>query len=796
VAAGAVVCGGVGRAVAGGVTGAADAPVSVSHAVATAVPDGEPSTGGESLAGGESPTSGGPLTGASPAGGATTPSRDDLVAIGQKMFFDPALSASGRLACANCHDPKYAYGPAPGRAIPRGGPHMNLPGTRAVPSLRYLQNVPPFAEQYKFIDGDVGPGGGYTWDGRASSLQDQAQLPLLAANEMANRTPDAVVKRLSRTTYAREFRNAFGADVFDHPQAAFAAAVAALEAFQHVPAEFFPYSSKYDAFLRGDADLSEQEERGAALFRDPAKGNCASCHLTAIRDGVFPTFTDYDYMNAGVPRNRAIAANSNGKYYDLGLYGPARTDLPGHKEYCGFFRAPTLRNTALRDAFFHNGVFHSLREVVQFYVDRDIHPEKWYPRNGDGSVHQFDDLPAECPNNIDKDPPLDRKLGDQPALTDGEIDDLVAFLQTLTDGYSRATTPASVTAPTDDRAWRAFFAVNRPTDTRGRGADRTAMSGDDEPATWETWKNVKDIFLLGGKDPGPWVRNSKSTGPYPVPAIPSPATPSPAIARFDTGSFAAAVPTKHIVDGVMVAFDPIATATHLNETRLNRPAFEYLRANELYNLDGQIARFHTGVAPSFPAQSVEVKAQWRPIDESERSQFHTTVAVLEDGTRRLYGLTALHIASKDTGTWFWATFEHVDREGSNAPEHAAPANMGFEGTVWENYRLRGTMTRPVDSDGQPVLLANSHLEAGVEHSASCVTCHARASIGVIDGKVSRLTVLNSAAEPLGGDNTRGYVGMPDDAWFFARDGKSQARRLYLPLDFVWSLAKAQPRSAP
>ena len=386
---------------------------------------------------------------------------------------------------------------------------MNLPGTRAVPSLRYLQNVPPFAEQYKFIDGDVGPGGGYTWDGRASSLQDQAQFPLLAANEMANRTPDAVVKRLSRTTYAREFRNAFGADVFDHPQAAFAAAVAALEAFQHVPAEFFPYSSKYDAFLRGDADLTEQEERGAALFKDPAKGNCASCHLTGIRNGVFPTFTDYDYMNAGVPRNRAIAANSNGKYYDLGLYGPARTDLPGHKEYCGFFRAPTLRNTALRDAFFHNGVFHSLREVVQFYVDRDIHPEKWYPRNGDGSVHQFDDLPAECPNNIDKDPPLDRKPGDQPALTDAEIDDLVAFLQTLTDGYSPATAPATaIPHASDERAWRAFFAVNRPADIPAR-ADRTAMSGDDAPATWETWKNVKDIFLLGGKDPGPWTRSAK-----------------------------------------------------------------------------------------------------------------------------------------------------------------------------------------------------------------------------------------------------------------------------------------------
>jgi hypothetical protein len=152
----------------------------------------------------------------------------------------------------------------------------------------------------------------------------------------------------------------------------------------------------------------------------------------------------------------------------------------------------------------------------------------------------------------------------------------------------------------------------------------------------------------------------------------------------------------------------------------------------------------------------------------------------------------LHIASKDTGTWFWATFEHVDSESNSG----APAIMGFAGTVWENYRLRGTMTHAVDGEGKPLLLANSHLEAGVEHSASCVTCHARASIGVIDGKASRLTVLNTGAEPLGGDNTRGYVGTPDDAWFFARNGENQTRRLYLPLDFVWSLAKAQPRSTP
>ena len=251
----------------------------------------------------------------------------------------------------------------------------------------------------------------------------------------------------------------------------------------------------------------------------------------------------------------------------------------------------------------------------------------------------------------------------------------------------------------------------------------------------------------------------------------------------------AAVPAKHVVAGVMVPFDPIETATHVNETRLNRAAFEYVRANDLYNIDGQVARFHTGLSPDFPAASVEVKAQWRPITAGQRARFHTLSVSLDDGSRRLYGLTALHIASKRTGQWFWATFEHVDNVGA-ADCRAAPRDMSLKGTVWANYRLRGTMSRSVGQDGQPILLANSHLEAGVEHSASCVTCHSRASIGIVDGKVSRLGVLNTSAAPLGGDSSRGYVGEPERGWFV-----EGTRQVYLPLDFVWSLAKAQPRSS-
>lgn len=364
------------------------------------------------------------------------PSAAALSQLGRLMFFDASLSASGKLACATCHDPKYAYGPPPGKALAYGGKDMQQPGTRAVPSLRYLHGAPRFAEQYHFLDGDVGPVGGFTWDGRADSLQDQAKVPLLASNEMANGGAADVAARLVKSGYAGLFRAAFGSHVFDDPERAFEAGLRALEAFQQEPAEFYPYTSRYDAFLRGEVDLTLEEERGVALFKDPAKGNCASCHLGVTRAGRPPPFTDFDYVNVGVPRNPKIPANSDPNYYDLGLCGPVRRDLSGKHELCGFFRSPTVRNTAIRDAFFHNGVFSTLREVIDFYNERDLYPEKYYSRNSDGSVRRYDDLPPGYPDNIDHDPPLDRKPGAERALTPRDIDDLIAFLKTLVDGYT------------------------------------------------------------------------------------------------------------------------------------------------------------------------------------------------------------------------------------------------------------------------------------------------------------------------------------------------------------------------
>lgn len=400
-------------------------------------------------AGSDAPKTG-PAVPAPPAGSAAeasfyaakfakTPAPAAMAAIGRAMFFDRLLSASGKISCATCHDPGNAYGPPNDAAVQRGGRDFRRLGTRAVPSLRYTQNLAPFSEhtfeESKDESVDQGPSGGRTWDGRASSAHDQARLPLLSPLEMANRGMSDVVEKVRRSAYAEKIRATFGDDVFDDPRLATTAVLLSLEVFQQSPAEFYPYDSKYDAYLRGQAQLSAQEARGLELFENPAKGNCASCHPSRIAGSAFPQFTDFGFVALGVPRNRAIPANHDPQYFDLGLCGPLRTDLSDRPEYCGLFRVPTLRNVALRRSFFHNGQFHDLQKVLEFYVQRDIHPQAWYPRNADGSVNEFDDLPARYHGNINRDPPFDRKPASAPALSDAEIRDVIAFLRTLTDGY-------------------------------------------------------------------------------------------------------------------------------------------------------------------------------------------------------------------------------------------------------------------------------------------------------------------------------------------------------------------------
>ena len=315
-------------------------------------------------------------------------------------------------------------------------------GLRAVPTLRYMQATPQFTEHYYDSDDegdasvDNGPTGGLTWDGRVDRGRDQARLPLLSPIEMANDSPAAVVASVRNSASAGKLRRAFGAAVFAHTEKAFDAVLQAIEAYEQNYVEFQPFSSKYDDYLAGKVKLTAQEARGLTLFNDPAKGNCAHCHLSSSgKDGTPPVFTDHGLVALGAPRNGEIPANADPTYYDLGLCGPLRTDLRARPEYCGMFKSPTLRNVADPRTFFHNGVFHSLKKVLEFYSERDTNPEKWYPRDQDGSVRKFDDLPSEYRANVNVEPPFDRHIGDKPALSEEEMDDIIAFLQTLNDGY-------------------------------------------------------------------------------------------------------------------------------------------------------------------------------------------------------------------------------------------------------------------------------------------------------------------------------------------------------------------------
>jgi cytochrome c peroxidase len=414
-----------------------------------------------------------------------------LAQLGRKMFFDPSLSASGQLSCASCHSPANAYGPPNGLSVQLGGRDLQKPGLRAAPSLTYIASTPNFSigPTTAAADNDAplqarGPAvgvkvasvakadlaaakaagetvlrGGLDWtggaralvaeadeivprgglerDGRAKTIQSQALGAFLDSSEMSNNSTVEVLDRIKHAPYADDLKDLFGPTLFQQPVLALDEALFAIVRYQLEEPGFHPYDSKYDAYLAGKAKLSDAEARGLKLFEDPHKGNCSSCHIDKpSRDGRPPTFTDYEFEALGAPRNRDIPANRDPEYYDLGLCGPLRTDHANAADYCGLFKTPSLRNVAMRKVFFHNGVFHSLEEVMHFYVERETNPAKWYPRLANGEVDRYNDLPARYKQNVDVvDAPFNRKEGDEPALNDTEIGDVIAFLKTLTDGY-------------------------------------------------------------------------------------------------------------------------------------------------------------------------------------------------------------------------------------------------------------------------------------------------------------------------------------------------------------------------
>jgi len=357
-------------------------------------------------------------------------------------------------------------------------------------------------------------------------------------------------------------------------------------------------------------------------------------------------------------------------------------------------------------------------------------------------------------------------------------------------------TEMAVTEP-DCYAWRLFIALNWPADVSKKLADPAKAFGSNGPLVWETWRNARSdapdsVFPLKGADPGPWLD-------APITASVADRFEKPE-APLQLQEFLA---TLEAHGGGAQAFDDATAGKSVNETRLNRETFEFVRGRGLYNLDGQEKLFKDGVETiSFPVRSKEVKAQWRVISEADKPRYYWVQSTTPQGVK-IFGLTSLHITTKDLPNWFWATFEHIDNKDPapatpdrprafgwqlpsvdrfacpTAPHDCVsiPAGIGLEGTHWENYRMRGTQTDFVDTRGRAIRLANSQPEGPFQMTSSCITCHALASISDKPGAEQRL--------PFFDDQGRGPLGVPTG--FFDAQGKMQ----YTQLDFVWSLFRAK-----
>jgi len=346
--------------------------------------------------------------------------------LGKKIFFDTDLSEPAGQACASCHVPENGFtGPSsvddnPGAVEP--GAVDGRFGNRKPPSAAYAAFSPIFhfdAAEKLYV-------GGLFWDGRAATLVDQAGQPFLNPVEMNNATSRDVCTKVARAGYADAFRAVFGValDCFGDGGAGFASITTALAAYESSP-EVNAFSSKYDYSLRGEVQLSALEKRGLDLFNAKKKGNCAACHSSGSqRIGTPPLFTDFTYDNIGLPANpaspfpsQARDFNPDGRNWkDKGLGAIVK-----EAKLDGAFKVPTLRNVArvpetdFVRSYGHNGVLKGLKDVVHFYNTRDVKAAGWPS--------------PEYPATMNAD-----ELGDL-KLTDAEEDAIVAFLNTLSDGF-------------------------------------------------------------------------------------------------------------------------------------------------------------------------------------------------------------------------------------------------------------------------------------------------------------------------------------------------------------------------
>ncbi|SDJ75147.1 cytochrome c peroxidase [Catalinimonas alkaloidigena] len=311
------------------------------------------------------------------------PLTDQGIALGRMLFYDTRLSADGTVACATCHQQEHAFADTEARAVGIGG-QVGRRSSMSLANLLWVNRL--------------------FWDGRVATLEEQALHPIQDPLEMGS-TPEELARKLQGLDdYPRRFQIAFGTDQISPDLI-----TRALAQFQRT---LISADSKYDRYLRGEAQLTEQEERGLLLFQTHPEptiglrgGNCGDCHVGVTFGGDATEFRGF--FNNGITTGFTSAA-------DLG-----REAQTGDSLDRGRFRAPSLRNIALTAPYMHDGRFQTLEEVLDHYNQPDLFGRP----NVDLLIRQGTN-----------DPYADgRTPGRSLMLTDQEKADIVAFLHTLTD---------------------------------------------------------------------------------------------------------------------------------------------------------------------------------------------------------------------------------------------------------------------------------------------------------------------------------------------------------------------------
>lgn len=367
------------------------------------------------------------LTGIVLAADDTDVNKSKMADLGAALFFDVNLSQDRTQSCATCHDPARAFtdwrDSGVSAAASLGGDLMSL-GDRNAPTISYAALTPEF---HVNTEGEYV--GGMFWDGREANLAGQAGGPPLNPIEMAFPNKAAVVERLLESQiYETAFKEIFGETIFNDIDMAYQAMTESIAAFEKTEF-FYPFDSKYDRYLRGEYELTREEELGMTLFFSEQFTNCNQCHqLNTLPGSSGETFSNYTYHNIGVPVNEVLrAANGLGEdYLDQGLLeNPQVSDAL----QAGKFKVPTLRNVAITAPYMHNGVFKDLKTVVLFY-------NKFNTRNSAAQINPETGetwREPELAENISL-----TELESAPALDDRRIDALIAFMRLLTDSRYEA----------------------------------------------------------------------------------------------------------------------------------------------------------------------------------------------------------------------------------------------------------------------------------------------------------------------------------------------------------------------